>query len=138
MVAAISAEDFAAGKNAPPNLMPVNPEAAVAKPKVQVAFGRTFGRSVFFGTTFWHKCQRKHKRDILSIFSFQFRSRQEAYSQQPPQQQRPPPQQAPPPQQRQTVRHDDDLGIVRPQRREPSPPAEKPNPMVPKQQASYK
>ena len=37
MVPALSAEDFAAGKNAPPNLMPVNPEAAKAKPKVQVA-----------------------------------------------------------------------------------------------------
>jgi coronin-1B/1C/6 len=37
MVPAISADDFVAGKNAPPNLMPVNPEAAKAKPKVQVA-----------------------------------------------------------------------------------------------------
>lgn len=37
MVPALSAEDFAAGKNAQPNLMPVNPEAAKAKPKVQVA-----------------------------------------------------------------------------------------------------
>jgi len=37
MVPALTAEQFAEGKNAPPNLMPVNPEAASVKPKVQVA-----------------------------------------------------------------------------------------------------
>uniref|UniRef100_A0A1I8B3Y5 Coronin n=1 Tax=Meloidogyne hapla TaxID=6305 RepID=A0A1I8B3Y5_MELHA len=37
MVPALTAEQFAEGKNAPPNLMPVNPEAASIKPKVQVA-----------------------------------------------------------------------------------------------------
>ena len=37
MVPALTAEQFSEGKNAPPNLMPVNPEAASVKPKVQVA-----------------------------------------------------------------------------------------------------
>ncbi|KAH7731691.1 Protein COR-1 d [Aphelenchoides avenae] len=36
-VPALTAEEFVAGKNAPPRLMPVNPAAAAAKPKVQVA-----------------------------------------------------------------------------------------------------
>lgn len=37
IVPAITAEEFVEGKNAPPNLIAVNPDAAQAKPKVQVA-----------------------------------------------------------------------------------------------------
>uniref|UniRef100_A0A0R3RGK9 Coronin n=1 Tax=Elaeophora elaphi TaxID=1147741 RepID=A0A0R3RGK9_9BILA len=36
-VPALTAEQFIEGRNAPPNLVPVNPDAAVAKPKIQVA-----------------------------------------------------------------------------------------------------
>ncbi|KAL4003611.1 hypothetical protein ACH3XW_8315 [Acanthocheilonema viteae] len=36
-VPALTAEQFIEGQNAPPNLVPVNPDAAVAKPKIQVA-----------------------------------------------------------------------------------------------------
>ncbi|EJW87613.1 coronin, partial [Wuchereria bancrofti] len=36
-VPALTAEQFIEGQNAPPNLVPVNPDAAVVKPKVQVA-----------------------------------------------------------------------------------------------------
>ncbi|MCP9259369.1 Coronin [Dirofilaria immitis] len=36
-VPALTAEQFIEGQNAPPNLIPVNPDAAVAKPKVQIA-----------------------------------------------------------------------------------------------------
>ncbi|VDN02196.1 unnamed protein product [Thelazia callipaeda] len=36
-VPALTAEEFIEGKNAPPNLVAVNPEAAVSKPKVQIA-----------------------------------------------------------------------------------------------------
>ncbi|VDO74633.1 unnamed protein product [Onchocerca flexuosa] len=36
-VPALTAEQFIGGQNAPPNLVPVNPDAAVAKPKIQVA-----------------------------------------------------------------------------------------------------
>jgi coronin-1B/1C/6 len=37
MAPALTAEEWAAGENAPPKLMPVNPAAAQAKPKIQVA-----------------------------------------------------------------------------------------------------
>ncbi|KAL3092355.1 hypothetical protein niasHS_007564 [Heterodera schachtii] len=37
LIPALTAEEFVGGKNAPPNLIPVNPEAAKAGPKVQVA-----------------------------------------------------------------------------------------------------
>ncbi|VDN27934.1 unnamed protein product, partial [Gongylonema pulchrum] len=36
-IPALTAEQFIEGQNAPPNLVPVNPDAAIAKPKVQVA-----------------------------------------------------------------------------------------------------
>lgn len=36
-VPALSAEEWIEGKDAPPKLMPVNPGAAEAKPKIQVA-----------------------------------------------------------------------------------------------------
>ncbi|VDK87748.1 unnamed protein product [Onchocerca ochengi] len=36
-VPALTAEQFIGGQNAPPNLVPVNPDAAIAKPKIQVA-----------------------------------------------------------------------------------------------------
>ncbi|CAG9532127.1 unnamed protein product [Cercopithifilaria johnstoni] len=36
-VPALTAEQFIEGQNAPPNLVPVNPDAAIAKPKIQIA-----------------------------------------------------------------------------------------------------
>lgn len=112
-VPSLSAEQFAAGQNAPPNLMPVNPEAAKAKPKVQVA----------------------KKANILAQMPVQ-----ESHPEPVQQQSRaPPPQRTAAPA---AVRHDGDTGIVRQQqRREPSSPppaAERPNPMVPKQQVQLR
>ncbi|KAI1710122.1 type of WD40 repeat domain-containing protein [Ditylenchus destructor] len=122
---ALSAEEFIEGKNAPPKLMPVNPGAAQAKPKIQVA----------------------KKANILA--------QMQPTAQEPAQSREPPPSRAaeppravqqPGPMQSRRQADDEDLGIVRPDRasarqerprRDPTPP-EAPNPMIPKQQVNLR
>ncbi|KAI1711008.1 type of WD40 repeat domain-containing protein [Ditylenchus destructor] len=118
-IPALSAEEFVEGKNAPPKLMQVNPGAAQAKPKIQVA----------------------KKANILA--------QMQPTAQEPAQSREPPPSRAaeparavqqPAPMQSRRQADDEDLGIVRPDRasarqerprREVTPP-EAPNPMIPK------
>ncbi|KAK0413784.1 hypothetical protein QR680_006991 [Steinernema hermaphroditum] len=130
MVPALSAEQFVEGVNAPPNLMPVNPAAAEAKPKIQVA----------------------KKANILA--SLQPQAQESPISSGRPSPQPPaspryeePPAPAPQRSPRRPV-VDDDMGIVRVERqpqpqpsyhREPSPPQpERPNPMIPKKQVALR
>ncbi|GMT21010.1 hypothetical protein PFISCL1PPCAC_12307 [Pristionchus fissidentatus] len=146
LVPALSAEQFADGGNAPPNLMPVNPEAAAAasKPKIQAV----------------------KKANILSQLAPQAESAPAptSYKEQAPaaqssprpsQQQQPSPRPAAQQQQaspRRPVNVDDDMGIVvnpqrppsasssssssRPAVREPSP--ERANPMLVRNQVNLR
>jgi len=116
----LTADEFAEGKNAPPKLVPVNPEAAVSKPKIQVA----------------------KKANILNQLPH---TEQAPVSAAPRQQEQP---RAQPQHQRAQPKIDDDMGIVRveqqrPQaRQEPTSRQEEndspPNPMIPRQQVQLK
>ncbi|CAD5214810.1 unnamed protein product [Bursaphelenchus okinawaensis] len=111
---ALTAEAWAEGANAPPKLVPVNPEAAVAKPKIQVA----------------------RKANILNQLPPS--QNEPAPSAAPPQQRQAPVQRAAPrndddtgivPIQREVQRE-----APAPRRVEKEKPAEEANPMIPRQQ----
>jgi len=121
-VPALTAEEWIEGANAPPKLMQVNPTAAEAKPKIQVA----------------------KKANILS----QLPNTQEQQPASQPTARAQQPSAASSQQQSRRAVVDDDMGIVRVEksaprqervsRREPSPPEAQPNPMIPKQLVALK
>ncbi|TKR78067.1 hypothetical protein L596_018934 [Steinernema carpocapsae] len=123
MVPALTSEQFVEGANAPPNLMAVNPAAAEAKPKIQVA----------------------KKANILASLQPQAQESPVSSNQPSPQ---PSPRASEAPAFQRSPRRpvvDDDMGIVRVERqqqsqqRDSSPPAtERPNPMIPKKQVALK
>ncbi|KAE9551731.1 hypothetical protein FO519_005064 [Halicephalobus sp. NKZ332] len=129
-VPAITAEEFAEGKNAPPNLCPVNPGAAEVKPKVNVA----------------------KKANILASMPAQQAPAQNPYESSTPSSGQPSPTRTTASSQR-SPRVDDDMGIVKVERRPSSgssrqstassrreSPPDQPavNPMIPKQQVNLK
>ncbi|KAI6176505.1 Coronin [Aphelenchoides bicaudatus] len=116
---ALTADEFAEGKNAPPKLVPVNPDAAIqSKPKINVA----------------------KKANILN--QLPHTNTQEAPAQRPQQEQP----RAQPQQQRAPPKIDDDMGIVRieqqaprtQQQQAPRQEQEASNPMIPRQQVQLK